>query len=186
MPAAQIVSSGMIVFLAYEGFELIANASARISNPETTLPIAFYGSVVAAIVIYVLAIIVAIGHMPFEFMKEAQSFALSATAQQFMGSFGFALMTVGAVLASASAINADFFGASKLPVMLSEHGEMPRGFSGEIKGKHVASMLFVGVIALICVNFVGLAELSAATSGGFLVVYGVVNFANVKLAHENS
>jgi hypothetical protein len=61
----------------------------------------------------VLAIIVAIGHMPFDAMKEAQSFALSATAQRFMGSFGFGLMRLGAVLASASAINADFFGAAK-------------------------------------------------------------------------
>lgn len=184
VPATQIVSSGMIVFLAYEGFELISNASARISNPEKTLPIAFYGSVAAAIVIYVLAIVVAIGHMSFEAMKEAQNFALSATAQEFMGSFGFALMTIGAVLASASAINADFFGASKLPVMLSEHGEMPHRFSNEIKGKHVASMVFVGITALLCVNFVGLSELSAATSGGFLVVYAVVNFANAKLAQD--
>lgn len=184
VPTTQIVSSGMIVFLAYEGFELISNASARISNPEKTLPIAFYGSVASAIVIYVLAIVVAIGHMPFDAMKEAQNFALSATAQQFMGSFGFALMTLGAVLASASAINADFFGASKLPVMLSEHGEMPSRFSREINGKHVVSMVFVGAIALLCVNFVGLSELSAATSGGFLIVYAVVNFANAKLAHE--
>lgn len=184
VPTTQIVSSGIIVFLAYEGFELISNASARVKNPHRTLPIAFYGSILAAILVYVLAIVVALGHMSFEAVQEAQNFALSATAQQFMGSFGFGLLTLGAVLASASAINADFFGASKLPVMLSEHGEMPRAFSGEIKGKHVASILFVGVIALVCVNFVGLAELSAATSGGFLVVYAVVNFANVKLAHE--
>jgi hypothetical protein len=32
------------VFLAYEGFELIANASDRIQNPRRTLPIAYYGS----------------------------------------------------------------------------------------------------------------------------------------------
>jgi amino acid transporter len=45
-----------------KGFELIANASNRIKNPRWTLPIAYYGS----IVVYVLAIIVAIGRMPFE------------------------------------------------------------------------------------------------------------------------
>jgi amino acid transporter len=92
-----IVSSGIIVFLAYEGFELIANASDRIQNPQRTLPIAYYGSVVMAIVVYVLAITVAIGHMPFSAMEEAQSFALSAAAERFMGSFGFGLMTIGAV-----------------------------------------------------------------------------------------
>jgi uncharacterized protein len=63
-----IVSSGIVVFLAYEGFELVANASERIKNPRWTLPIAYYGSILAAIVVYVLAIVVAIGHMPFEAM----------------------------------------------------------------------------------------------------------------------
>lgn len=182
--ATRIVSSGIIVFLAYEGFELISNASARIRDPAVTLPIALYGSVIAAIVIYSLVVIVAIGHMPFDAIKQAQDFALSATAERFMGSFGFALLTAGAVLASASAINADFFGASKLPVMLSEHGEMPPQFSGVTAGKHLASTLFVGCLALAAVNFVELAALSAATSAGFLVVYAAVNLANVKLAAE--
>jgi hypothetical protein len=89
-------SSGIVVFLAYEGFERIANASERIKNPRWTHPIGYYDSILAAIVVYVLAIIVAIGHMPFEAMKEAQSFALSATAQRFMVSFGFGLMALGA------------------------------------------------------------------------------------------
>jgi hypothetical protein len=179
-----IVSSGMIVFLAYEGFELIANASNRIRNPQRTLPIAYYGSIVAAIVIYVLAIVVAIGHMPFSAMEEAQSFALSATAERFMGSFGFGLMTIGAILASASAINADFFGAAELPVMLAAHGEMVNAFDKRVWGRPVASMLLIGTMALIAVNLLDLNAISAATSGGFLIVYAAVNIANVKLADE--
>ena len=184
VPLATIVSSGMVVFLAYEGFELIANASPQIKNPTRTLPIAFYGSILAAIVIYVLAVIVAIGHMPFEAMVEAKDFALSATAERFMGAFGFALMTCGAVLASASAINADFFGAAKLPVMLGEQGELPDVFTQTCSGKAVVSMITIAVLALLAVNFLSLHALSAAASGGFLIVYTAVNFANVKLAKE--
>ena len=40
------------------------------------------------------------------------------------------------------------------------------------------------MIALVSVNFVKLDELTAATSGGFLVVYATVNVANFKLARE--
>src|SRR5215471_2637725 len=50
----EIVGSGMLVFLSYEGFELIANASDRIRNPDKTLPVAFYGSILTAMVLYVL------------------------------------------------------------------------------------------------------------------------------------
>jgi len=184
VPAVTIVTNGMVVFLAYEGFELIANASSRIRDPSRTLPIAFYGSVIAAIVIYVLAVVVAIGHMPFADMEAAKDFALSAAAERFMGAFGFGLMTVGAILASASAINADFFGAEKLPVSLAEHGEMRTVFEHTIGGKTIYSMILIGVIALLAVNLVGLNALSAATSAGFLIVYAAVNLANARLAEQ--
>jgi amino acid transporter len=186
VPFATIISSGMVVFLAYEGFELIANASSRIQNPERTLPIAFYGSVLAAIVIYVLCVVVAVGHMPFDAMEDAKNFALSATAARFMGAFGFGLMTFGAVFASASAINADFFGAEQLPVMLGEHGELPAAFTRMISGRALLSLISIGVLALLSVNLINLHALSAAASGGFLVVYGAVNFANAKLAPETA
>jgi hypothetical protein len=184
VPLATIISSGMIVFLAYEGFELISNAAPQIRNPSRTLPIAFYGSVLAAIVIYVLAVGVAIGHMPFAAMEAARDFALSAAAERFMGAFGFALMTLGAVFASASAINADFFGAEKLPVMLADHGELPRVFTRMISGRALASLISIGVLALLAVNLLDLHALSAASSGGFLIVFAAVNLANAKLAKE--
>jgi uncharacterized protein len=181
--ATTIISSGMVVFLAYEGFELISNASARIKNPPRTLPIAFYGSVLAAIV-YVLCVVVAVGHMSFDAMAEAKSFALSATAARFLGSFGFGLMTFGAVFASASAINADFFGAEQLPVMLGELGELPVAFARLISGRALLSLVSIGALALIAVNVIDLHALSAAASGGFLIVYAAVNMANAKLARE--
>jgi hypothetical protein len=75
------------------------------------------------LLIYVLVVVVAVGHMPFASMEAARDFALSATAERFLGAFGFGLMTFGAVFASASAINADYFGAEQLPVMLGAEGE---------------------------------------------------------------
>jgi amino acid transporter len=184
VPIDIIISSGMVVFLAYEGFELIANASGEIKEPSRTLPIAYYGSVCTAIVIYVLSVIVAIGHMPIPAMAAAETFALSATAERFMGPFGFGLMTFGAVTASASAINADIFGASKLPVLLAEGHEMLPTFGRRFHGRHAASMASIAMGAVLAVYFVNLEDLSAVTSGGFLIVFAAVNYANVRLAGE--
>ncbi len=184
--ATTVIASGMVVFLSYEGFELISNASANIVNPARTLPIAYYGSVLAAIVIYVLAVVVAIGHMPFAAMEEARNFALSATAARFLGPFGFGMMTFGAVMASASAINADFYGAEKLPVMMAQHEQFPSAFDWHYDGRAVVSMLWIAGIALLAVNLVDLQALSAATSGGFLIVFAAVNLANAKLAQETA
>ena len=43
-------------------------------------------------------------------------------------------------------------------------------------------LVLVGVLALLAVNFVPIAALSSATSGGFLLVYAAVNIAAVRLA----
>jgi uncharacterized protein len=179
-----IVASGMIGFLAYEGFELIANASDQIDNPKRTLPIAFLGSVSIAIVVYGLAFIVGIGHLPLEALVAAKDFAISAAAGSFLGPAGFAIMATGAVLASASAINADYFGSAKLPPQLATIDEMPSAFHRRLYGKSAISLALMGLLALLAVNFVSIGAMSAATSGGFLLVYGAVNIAALRLAPE--
>lgn len=179
-----IVASGMIGFLAYEGFELIANASDQIIDPKRTLPIAFLGSVLIAIVVYALAFIVGIGHLSFPALVAAKDFAISAAAGNFLGPFGFAAMAVGAVLAAASAINADYFGAAKLPPRLATIDELPSAFHRSLHGRSVISLAVVGVLALLAVNFVSIEAMSSATSGGFLLVYAAVNIAAVRLAPD--
>ncbi len=181
---SKIVASGMLVFLSYEGFELIANASDRIRQPHRTLPWAYYGSVAAAMVLYVLIVVVAIGHLSFEALSAAKDRSLAVAAEAFLGRFGFLLLTAGAVVAGASAINADFFGASKLPVILAEEQEMPGIYGRELWGRNPLSLALIAVWAVVIAAFVDLHAVSAVASAGFLVVFGMVNVANTKLARE--
>lgn len=179
-----IVSAGMIGFLAYEGFELIANASDRIDDPRRALPIAFLGSVLIAIVVYGLAFIVGLGHLELDQLLAAKDFAISEAAKSFLGSWGFALMAIGAVLASASAITADYFGASRLPPELSTFNKLPSAFHRSLNQRRTRSLVIIGVLALLGVNFVSIEALSSATSGGFLMVYAAVNVAAWRLAPQ--
>jgi amino acid transporter len=52
-----------MVFLAYQGFGLIANAAEDMDNPEKTLPRALYLSVVLVIFIYVLVSLAVVGNL---------------------------------------------------------------------------------------------------------------------------
>jgi amino acid transporter len=178
----EIVGSGMLVFLSYEGFELIANASGNIRTPAKTLPFAYYGSILAAIVLYVLIVIVAIGHLSFEALAAARDRSVAAAAQTFLGGFGAILMTIGAILATTSAINADLFGASKLPMILAEEKQMPKRYAREIWGRHPLALVVISGLAVLIILFVDLHAISAAASAGFLIVFAMVNFGNAKLA----
>jgi amino acid transporter len=182
VPPLEIIGSGMLVFLSYEGFELIANASNRIRNPAKTLPVAYYGSLVVAMGLYVLIVVVAIGHLSFEALAAARDRSVAAAAQTFLGRFGAVLMAVGAILAAASAINADFYGSSKLPVILARAREMPQRLAREVWGRNVAALTLIAALAVLTALYVDLHAISAAASTGFLVVFAVVNMSNAQLA----
>lgn len=77
-----ILAGGMVIFVAYEGFELIANAAPDIDNPERNLPKAYYYSVIFVIVLYIIITIVTIGLLPFKTITIAQDYVLAEAANQ--------------------------------------------------------------------------------------------------------
>jgi hypothetical protein len=91
-------------------------------------------------------------------------------------------MTIGAILATTSAINADMFGASKLPRILAEEKQMPERYAREVWGRHPVALVMISGLAVLIIRFVDLHAISAAASAGFLIVFAMVNFGNAKLA----
>jgi hypothetical protein len=174
----------MLVFLSYEGFELIANVSDQVRDRERNIPLAYYGSVGTALVFYVLIIVVVLGHMSFDAVTASRDYTLSAAAELFMGRPGFVLLAAGAILATASAINAGLFGASKLPVMLARTQEAPPVYLLEYRGRRPVGLVVISVLVLLIANFLDLHSLSAAASAGFIVIFLTVNVAGAKLAKE--
>ncbi len=61
---AKLVAGGMIIFVAYEGFELIANTARDVKDPARTLPLAYYSAVGFVILLYVLVAFVTVGNLP--------------------------------------------------------------------------------------------------------------------------
>lgn len=179
-----IIAAGMLVFLSYEGFELIANVSDQVRDRGRNLPLAFYGCVATALVFYVLIIFVVLGHMSFDAVTASRDYTLSAAAEIFMGRAGFVLLAVGAILATASAINAGLFGASKLPQMLASVQEASTVYLDKYKGRQPAGLIVITILVLLIVNFLKLHSLSAAASAGFIMIFFMVNVANAKLARE--
>ncbi len=174
--------TGMLVFLSYEGFELIANASPRVTNARRTLPIAFFGSVLIAMLLYTLIVVVSLGHLPLTQIEAQKNHAISAVAETFMGRFGFRFMAVGAVVAAVSAINADIFGSTRLMGMLSEEGPHRWKRVGTIFGGHPWKLLFLTGAGVFATTAMNLHTLSAVSSAGFLMVFAAVNTANARLA----
>ena len=107
--AISIISACMIIFVAYEGFELIANAAKEIKNPEQNLPRAFYSSVIIVIFLYILISLVTVGNVSEDVLLKAQDYALAVAAKPALGDIGFKIVAIAALLSTFSAINATIY-----------------------------------------------------------------------------
>lgn len=178
-----VVSAGMLIFVAYEGFELIANVSADVRDPRRTLPRAFAMAVGVVIVLYVLIAVVVVGSLsPAEISKSAD-FALAEAAAATLGSSGFKLVGVSAMLATLSAINATLYGAARLSYTIAAEGELPERFEhlrwNEPIGLHITAVAGVAVAVVL-----PLTSISALASAIFLIVFTVVNVAAVRSGED--
>ena len=126
--------------------------------------------------------VVTIGYLPLPEVEASKANVLTAAADAVMGRAGGVLLAVGAILATASAIDADYFGASKLPVILAEQDEAPELAGREVWGRHPVGLLAIMLLALGCAAFLDLHALSAAASAVFLAVFAEVNVANARIA----
>ena len=174
-----IVAAGMLIFVAYEGFELIANASADTHRPRTTLPRAFALSVGLVVVLYVVIAVVTVGSLSAQRIAETADYALAAAASVSLGQLGFILVGISAVLATFSAINATLYGTARLSFTIASEGELPDALERRAWNQPVG-LHITAVLALTLAVAMPVSSISAMASAIFLVVFGVVNAAEFR------
>jgi amino acid transporter len=179
-----LIAGGMIIFLAYEGFELIANTAQDVRDAQRILPRAYYSGVGFVIVLYVLVAIVTVGTLPFAKIIDAQDYALAEAARPSLGHTGFLLIAIAAMLSTASAINATVYGAARLSYVIAKDGELPSALERKVWGKPIEGLLITAGATFLIANLADLSSMSTMGSAGFLLIFAAVNGANVVLAND--
>ncbi|WP_204139827.1 APC family permease [Halomicronema sp. CCY15110] len=176
-----VISGGMIIFLAFEGFELMANTAEDVQHPERTLPRAYYSAVIFVLVLYILIAGITVGSLPLDQIITAKEYALAAAAKPFLGQAGFSLIAIAAMLSTASALNATLYGTSRLSFIIAKSGELPAALEKKIWNQPIEGLLLTSAVTLLIANVFDLSSISTMGSSGFLLIFAVVNFANVRL-----
>jgi hypothetical protein len=181
-----LFAGGMIIFLAYEGFELIANTAKDVREPQRTLPKAYYSSVGFVIVLYVLVSMVTAGNLSISQIVAAKDYALAEAAKPFLGATGYTLIAIAALLSTGSAINATLYGAARISYIIAKDGELPALLEHKIWNRPVEGLLITSVLTLLASNFLDLSSISLMGSAGFLIIFAFVNAANVRLHRKTN
>lgn len=176
----KLLTGGMVIFVAYEGFELIANAAPDVINPKKNIPRAYYGSVIFVILLYIIIAIVTVGSLPFSEIKDAKDYVLAEAAKPMLGQVGFTIITIAALISTFSAINASILGGTRVSYEIAEDDELPHHLTGKLWNQPVG-LLITSVLTLIVANVLKLESISTTGSVGFLLIFAMVNYAGFKL-----
>lgn len=184
-PPIKLISGGMIIFVAYEGFELIANAVPNIRNPRKNVTAAFYIAVITVVVLYILIAIITVGSVSFDEISKSQEYVLAVAADPMFGKIGFTIISIAALISTFSAINSTLYGGSRVSYELGEDDEDPHELT-KIFWNQPIGLLLTMILTLLIGNLLDLESISTAGSAGFLLIFAIVNYSNYKLSSTTS
>jgi amino acid transporter len=183
---AMAVVGTSLLFVAFEGMELIPNASEEIQNPEKNIPRSIYGTVIIATILYLLVAFTALGgtlYTEFAGDPEKAEYALAIAAKPILGQAGFVIVSLGALFSTASAFNASLFGSSRMTYVMAKDRIFPSFFQRVSKKSRVPfiSILTISGVTLVLTLTLDLAQIAQLASSIFLLLFATISLSSLVL-----
>jgi len=177
-----------LTFIAFQGFEVIAQSSEEIKNPKKNIPRAVFLSLLIVVPIYILVAITAIGTVPSEGMKPwdylamKEETALVDVARNFFIGGGI-LILIGGVISTISALNATIYSSSRVAFAMGRDRNFPSFFS-KVHPKNFtpqwAILVSLGIVVIMAISL-PIEDVASAADIMFLLLFLQVNVAMIRL-----
>lgn len=166
----------LILIYAFVGFEVSVVLGGETKDPQRTMPFALMVAVLVVAVLYILIQVVSIGTLPNLATSERP---LADAAASFMGTFGAAFITVGALVSILGNLNVGLLGGTRLLFAMSEQKDLPAVVSAtseKFKTPYVA-IIFSAVVILFLTIFSSFITALAIATITRLLVYATTCLA---------
>jgi len=176
-----------VIFVSYEGFQLLVYDYEDIENVERVLPVGMYAAILLSMLIYVSVSFMATLHLTPTQLLAHQEVALAEAVSNIpvLGGAGFVLVILSAMKSTSSGINATLFGTSRLVHKIATEGALPRLFSFRNReGIPVYSLLIIGGLTAALAALGTLRQITEFGSVAFLLSFTITNYTSVVLADE--
>ena len=189
-PLGIIMAMGL-TFIAFEGYEIIAQCGEEVKNPKKNIPRSIFLSLLIVVPIYILVAFVALGatapegDMPtWQYLGEKGEMAMIEAAEHFMlGKLGRIIFLIGGLFSTMSALNATVYSSSRVSFAMGRDYNLP-GVFGKIHPKkrtpHMA-IFISGVLIILMAILLPIEDIASATDAMFLLLFIFVNLAVVNL-----
>jgi APA family basic amino acid/polyamine antiporter len=178
-----------LTFIAFEGYEIIAQAGEEVKNPKRNIPRAIFFSLLIVIPIYILVAFTAIGAVTppagtttWQYLGAQQELGLVEAARQFMP-FGAVLLLFGGLISTMSALNATTFSSTRVSFAMGRDFNLPTLFKKvHQKNRTPHQALFVtGFLIIFMAVALPLVDVAIAANVMFVLLFLQVNVAVIKI-----
>ncbi len=184
-----IILGSSCILISYEGFQLIAYGSHEMEDMEGGLKMMKWALVTSMVfycaVGFTTMAVLGVSGITGEGTHDAEvSIAVAALIS--IGILGMFLIILGALLSTASALNATILGSSRLAYMMAKDEVLPQKISKINKNKvPYISIIITGIISIILALSTGGALAIAGLAGLiFAQIFFIINFTNFKARKE--
>jgi len=177
----KVLATAGLVFVSFGGLTKVASIAEEVKNPGRNLPM---GMILAWFVVtgfYLAVIIVTVGVMDglkFKEMYEQEKLMpISLAASEFMGSPGFALLSLAAIAAFVTTANGGILAASRSPLAMSRDQLLPPILSHvneRFKTPHL-SIVLTGGFMIAAIVFLDIESLVKTASTLMIILFILVN-----------
>lgn len=178
-----------LTFVAFEGYEIIAQSGEELVNPQKNIPRAIFISIGITVLIYLLVAFVSIGALVQEsglpnwmFLGQEGEKAMIRTAEAIMP-LGAFVMILGGLASTTSALNATIYSSSRVSFAMGRGGDLPPLF-GRIHRRnrtpHVA-IYFSGGLIILMALILPIQDVAGGASLTFLILFLLTNLALIRL-----
>ncbi|MXP24902.1 amino acid permease [Altererythrobacter indicus] len=171
-----------VVFMAYEGFQLLSYDYNEMRDPSRTISRAMPLAIIVTTITYMVVAVGAGMLAGASNIVAEKEVSLALAGRQALGSFGFIAVSIAAVFSAGSAINATIFATARLAEGAAQDGNMPKLFAKR-DTRNVpwfgVSIISAGAILLVLMGEI--ASLVEGASFVFLLIFALVNFIALSL-----
>lgn len=178
-----------LTFIAFEGYEIIAQSGEEVMNPKHNIPRAIFISIVIVVIVYVLVAFVAIGAVTqtdglpvWDYLAREKEIAIVRAAENFMPAGGI-LILISGLASTMSALNATIYSSSRVSFAMGRDNNLPDVF-GRIHAK-MHTPYWAIFLSAILIGGMGLAlpieEVAVAADIMFLLMFAQVNITVMTL-----
>jgi amino acid transporter/nucleotide-binding universal stress UspA family protein len=178
-----------LTFIAFEGYEVIAQSSEEIKNPKKNIPRAVFLSLLIVMPIYLLIAVTAIGAVnppqgvtPWNYLALKKEIALVDVARGFFWGGGVMIL-VGGLISTMSALNATIYSSSRVAFAMGRDRNFPTFFS-KVHPKnftpHWSILVSLAIVIFMAVSL-PIEDVASAADIMFLLLFLQVNIAMIRL-----